>query len=104
MPDKKGGSTYNTVVSGVGFDDLKLDCSHTTTHKEKIALADGSVGLEEVGLEVNLEEVSGDTLDSVVDGEDVDALSVLDICAGVKRNDISKTDTQVLADDCGTGS
>jgi hypothetical protein len=101
---KREESTYDTVVGGVGFDDLELDRSHTTTDEEEIALADGSVGLEEVRLEVDLEEVSGDALDGVVDGEDVDALSILDISAGVKRHDISKTDTQVLADDCGTGS
>lgn len=98
------GSTYDTVIGGVGFDDLELDGSHTTADEEEIALANGSVGFEEVGLEVDLEEVSGDALDSVVDREDMDALSVLDISAGVKRDDISKTDTQVLADDCGTRS
>lgn len=94
--------TYNTVVGGISLDDLELNSSHASTDQEEVPLADGSVGLQEVGFEVNLEQVSSDALNSVVDREDVNAFAVFDISAGVKGDNISETDTKVLTNNCGT--
>lgn len=44
-------------------------------------LTDGAVRLQEVGLQEGVEQVAGHALDSVVDGQHVDALAVLDIRA-----------------------
>lgn len=93
--------TYNAVLCWVSLNDLELDGTHASADQEKIALADGSVGLEEVWLQVDLEQVAGDALDSIVHGENVDALSVFDVGAGMKGDNISKADTQVLANNCG---
>lgn len=93
--------TYNAVVSGVSFDDFELDGSHASTDQEKVSLADGSVSLQEVRLEVDLKQVSGNALNRVVDREDMNALSVFDISACMKGNDVSETDTKVLANNCG---
>lgn len=96
--------TYNAVLCWVSLNDLELDGTHASADQEKIALADGSVGLQEVWLQVDLEQVAGDTLDGVVYGENMDALSVLDVGAGVKGDNVSKADTQVLANNCGAKS
>jgi hypothetical protein len=47
----------------------------------KAHLAHGAVGLQEVGLEEGVEQVAGDALDGVVNGQHVHALAVLDISA-----------------------
>lgn len=36
----------NAEFGGIGFNDLELDCSHTTTDKESVALPDRSVSLD----------------------------------------------------------
>jgi len=50
--------------------------NHTMAH-----LADGAVGLQEVGLQEGVEQVARDALDRVVDGQHVHALPVLHIRA-----------------------
>jgi hypothetical protein len=85
--------TYNTVICWFSLDNLELDSSHTAANKEEISLADRSIGFQEVWLEVDLEQVSSDTLDSVVDWQDMDAFAILDIRASMERDDISETDT-----------
>jgi hypothetical protein len=54
---------------------------------------------EEVGLEVDIEDVSAQTLDGVVEGKNVDALAVLDVEARVYVNEITKLDAQVITSD-----
>jgi hypothetical protein len=44
-------------------------------------LADGAVGLQEVGLQEGVKQIAGHALDGVVDGQHMDALAVLDIGA-----------------------
>jgi len=60
---------------------------------------DGSVGLEEVGLEEDLEPVSGHSFDRVVDGEDVDPLAVLDVRTFGNGDDVTESDSEVVSDD-----
>jgi len=48
----------NAVWTGVCLDHLELYCPHATTHEENVAFVDGSVGLQEVGLQVYLKQVS----------------------------------------------
>ena len=57
---------------------------------------DGSVGLEEVGLEVDLESVSCDALDGVVQRQHVDLLAVLDIGAGRDGHHVAQADAKVV--------
>ena len=71
---------------------------------------DGSVRLQEVGLEEHLEPISGKTFNRVVDGQNVDPLSVLDIRALCHRYDIAETHAQIVTNDaihsnlfCGDG-
>lgn len=52
------GRTY-TIRGGVNLDDLEVDGPHAATDLEDVTLADGAVRLQEVGLEVNIEEVAG---------------------------------------------
>jgi len=90
---------YNAVGAGVALDDLELDGAHGGADEEEVALAEGAVRLEEVGLEEGLKEVAGDALDRVVDGEDVDAGAVLDVGAGVDRDNVAQADAEVASDD-----
>jgi hypothetical protein len=60
---------------------------------------DGPVSLEEVGLEEDLEPVSGQAFDRVVDGEDVDPLAVLDVRTFGNRDDVAESDSEVVSDD-----
>ena len=94
-----GVGRHDAVGGGVGLDDLELDGVHGGPDEEEVALLDGPVGLEEVGLEVDVEEVAGDALDGVVEGEDVDALAVRDVAAGRDGHNVGETDAEVLAND-----
>ena len=72
---------------------------HGSTDKEEVALLHRAVCPKEVGLEVNIEEVAGNTLDGVVEGKDVDALAVRDVTARGYSNNIGEADAEVLSDD-----
>lgn len=61
------------------FTDLKLHSSHSSTDQEDVSLVDRSVGLQEIGLEVDIKQVASDALHSVVNGQDVDPLAVFHI-------------------------
>lgn len=91
-------STYNTIGLRVSLNHLEFNGSHATTDKEGVALADGSIGFQEVGLEESLKEVTSQTFHSVINRQDVDTLTVLDIRAGMEGQHITKTNTQVVAD------
>ena len=55
--------------------------------------------LEEVWLEVNIEDVAAETFNRVVEGKDVDTLSVFDIKALMYVYEIAELDPQVVAGD-----
>ena len=55
--------------------------------------------LKEIWLEVNLENVTRETLDRVVEWEDVDALAVLDVQAGVYVHNIAELHAQIVTGD-----
>jgi len=89
---------HNAVLVRVCLHHLELDGTHATTHEEEVVLADGAVGLHKVRLEEDVEEVAGDALNRVVDGENVHALAVLDVRALVDGDDVTKPHLEVLAD------
>jgi len=89
----------DTVGGRISLHDLELDGVHGLADEEKVALLDGAVSLEEVGLEIDVEKVSSNTLDSVVEGEDVDALSVRDVAAGGDGDDIREANAEILTND-----
>ena len=97
VDDGVGGD--DAVRRRVCFDNLELDGVHGLADEEEVALLHGPVGLEEVGLEVHVKEIAGDTLDGVVEGEDVDALAVGDVATVGYGDDVGEADAQVLADD-----
>ena len=57
----------------------------TDTHTRSISITSsyGPVGLQEVGLEVDLKQVPSDALHCVVNGQDVDSFPVLHVWAGL---------------------
>ena len=62
-----------------------------------VSLAYWSVHFEEVGLEVHLKEVTANTLDGVIEGQNVNAFTVIDAWARVDVHEIAKLDTQIVA-------
>lgn len=94
----------DAVLGRVGLDDLELDAPRGALGEEGVALADGAVRLEEVGLEEDVEDVAGEALDRVVERQDVDALAVLDVVAGVDGGNVAELDAQIVASDCTSSS
>lgn len=58
--------SYNTVLRGIGLDDLELHGSHASANEECVALSDRSVRFKEVRLDVHIENVATETLYGVV--------------------------------------
>jgi hypothetical protein len=67
--------TTDTVRRRVDLHNLEVDSPHTPANLEDISFPDRPVSLEEVGAEVDVEQVAGKTLDRVGEGEDVDPSS-----------------------------
>jgi len=57
--------------------------------KKSISFTNGTVCLQEVGLQVHVEKVTSDTLESVIDGQNVDALAIWDIFAGIHGDQVT---------------
>mmetsp|Transcript_28920 Transcript_28920/g.62296 ORF Transcript_28920/g.62296 Transcript_28920/m.62296 type:complete len:224 (-) Transcript_28920:66-737(-) len=89
----------HAVGRGVHLHHLELHRMHRSAHKEEVALAQGAVCLQEVGLEVDLEQVAGHALDGVVQGQDVHLLAVGHVFLGCDGDSVSQPDAQVLSDD-----
>lgn len=60
---------------------LLAPSAHNFEAKGFAHLADWTVGLEEVWLQVGIEQVTSDAFNSVIDGQDMHPLAVLDISA-----------------------
>jgi hypothetical protein len=85
----------NTELGGVNLHNLKLHLSHATSYCEQVTLADWSVGLAEVGSEVDIEERAGQALNGVGNREDGNALGLIERFhisrhskTGVRRGDV----------------
>jgi hypothetical protein len=61
--------------------------------------SDGAVGLQEVGLQESIEQIARETLDGIINRQNVDSLTVLDVGALVNRDDVTESDAKVGADD-----
>jgi hypothetical protein len=58
-------------------------------------LSNRSIGFEEIRFEVDVKERTSESFHTVGDGEDGDALSILDIGTGVDGDDIAQTNAVV---------
>jgi len=88
-----------TIFSGVGFSNLEFDCSHSTTDEEGITLADWSISFVKVWFEIYVKDVPAETLDRVVEWEDMDAFTVFDVEALMYMDEVPEFDSQVVASD-----
>ena len=98
-----GVRRHDAVLGRVRLHHLELDGAHAAAHEEHVVLADGAVGLEEVRLEEDVEQVAADTLDRVVDRKDVHALAVLDVRALVHGDHVAEADLRARAGGRGRG-
>mmetsp|Transcript_33468 Transcript_33468/g.109659 ORF Transcript_33468/g.109659 Transcript_33468/m.109659 type:complete len:203 (+) Transcript_33468:2238-2846(+) len=79
--------------------DLELHRPEAATHQKEVALASRTIGLQEVGLQVRVEEVAREALDGVIQGQDMHALAVRNVTARMDGNDVTEPATEVLAHD-----
>lgn len=89
--------TDDTERTGFTLDDLELHSPHPTTGQEEISLLDGAVSIEKVGFDVDIKEVTSDTLDTVIDGKDMDPLAIRSF-ALMDRDNVTKANLQVVPD------
>jgi hypothetical protein len=80
----------DAILIRISLDNLELNGTHATAHKEEVVLPHGSVGFHEVRLEENVKEVARNALNGVINGEDMDPLAVLDIGALVDGDDVAE--------------
>lgn len=86
----------NAVLGGIDLDHLELDLSHTAADDEEVALADGAVGLTEVGGEENVEEGASDALDGVGNGENSNALGLKRVLVLRLRAQVATSTTYIF--------
>lgn len=67
----------DAILRGVDLDNLKFNLTHTTTYGKQVTLANWAVGLTEVGGEEDVEDGSGQTLNSIGNRKDSNALSLV---------------------------
>jgi hypothetical protein len=89
----------NTVGSWIRFYDLEFHRVHGRADQKEITLLDGTVGFEEVGLEVDVKEVSRHAFNGIIERKNVNALAVGDVTAAGDGNNVSKTNAKVLPND-----
>jgi len=88
----------NDAIRGwVGVDNFEFNSTHSTTSQKEISFPNRSVCLQKVRLEKDVKQISGETLDSVVNGQHMDALSVGNIWARVDADNIAHTQSQIVA-------
>mmetsp|Transcript_26025 Transcript_26025/g.29787 ORF Transcript_26025/g.29787 Transcript_26025/m.29787 type:complete len:462 (-) Transcript_26025:596-1981(-) len=96
--EQHGVGSNNTVFSRFGLDNLKFNRSETTSDQEQIALTDRSVGILEIGDQVGAGQISSQAFDGVIDGQNVNSVTVGDISTRVNTDNISKSDTEIFSD------
>ncbi len=56
--------SHNTVLCGIGLDDLELHGSHAATNEERVTLSDWPVCFQGERLDVDVENIAAKTLSS----------------------------------------
>ncbi|KAG1766301.1 hypothetical protein EDD22DRAFT_878536, partial [Suillus occidentalis] len=87
---------HYTEFGGFSLDNFEFHCPHAATNKECVALADRSICFEELGLEVDIEDVTTETFDGVVERQDVYPLAVLYVITLMDVDKIAKFHAQVI--------
>lgn len=87
----------NAKFGGVGLNDLELYSAHPSTDQERVAFTYRTIGFEEIWLQVDLKNVSTQSLDRVIKGENVDAFPVLNVMAGLDVTQIAQFHAKVVA-------
>jgi len=80
----------DAVLVGISLYHLKFNGTHASSDKEEVSLTNWAVSLQEVGLQEDVEEVSGDSLDGVVNWQNMHTFTIFDIRALVYGDNISE--------------
>ena len=77
---------------------FEFNSAHASANNEDISLVDGAIRFKEVRFEVDIKKTSSETLNSVINRQDMNPLAIFDIGAGGNRNHITKPDPEVVSD------
>mmetsp|Transcript_14740 Transcript_14740/g.30439 ORF Transcript_14740/g.30439 Transcript_14740/m.30439 type:complete len:332 (-) Transcript_14740:364-1359(-) len=87
----------DAIGAGIRFHDFEFHRMHSGSDQKQVSLFDRTVGLQKVRLQVDLEEISRNSLDGIVQGQDVNALAVRNISTGGDGDDVAQPDSQVFS-------
>jgi hypothetical protein len=88
----------NPILRRINLDDFEFHGPHTTTNGEQITLSKRSIRFEEVWFKINIKERASETFDCVCYGKDGDTFCVLDVGTGMDGDNVSKSNTDICAD------
>mmetsp|Transcript_3034 Transcript_3034/g.7689 ORF Transcript_3034/g.7689 Transcript_3034/m.7689 type:complete len:505 (+) Transcript_3034:1102-2616(+) len=90
---------HDAVGGGIRLHDLEFDGVHGRADQEQVSLFHGTVRLQKVRLEVDVEQVAGHALDGIVQWEDVHALPVRDVPTIRHGDDVGESHAEIFAHD-----
>mmetsp|Transcript_20839 Transcript_20839/g.84851 ORF Transcript_20839/g.84851 Transcript_20839/m.84851 type:complete len:319 (-) Transcript_20839:229-1185(-) len=89
----------NAIFLRIGLHNLELHGSHTAAHCEGVPLANRAIGLQKVRLEVDVEQISGQAFGTVLEGENVNAITIFHIWTRVDGDNVAKPNSKIVSDD-----
>ena len=74
---------HNAIRSRISLHHLEFHGPHSSAHSKDVTFVHRSIGVQEIGLQVNFKEVSCEPLYCVIDWQHMDPFSVFNIRAGL---------------------
>ena len=88
----------NTKFFGFGGNNFELNWLEVASDYKKVSLFDGSVSILEVWNQVGFGEVTRNSFDCVLEGEDVDFSEIGDVSCRFDLHNIAESDSKIFAD------
>lgn len=93
-----GVGSNDTELLGFGGDNFELDGFEVASDDEEVSFFNGSVGILEVWYQVGFCEVTGNALDGVLEGQDMDFSKIGYVSCRFDLHDVAETDSKVFTD------
>ena len=91
-----GVGCNDTEFFGLSGDNFELDGLEVASDDEEVSLLDGAVGILEVRDQVGFCEVTGNALDGVLEGQDMNFSKIGYVSCGFDLHDVAETDSKVF--------
>jgi hypothetical protein len=96
--EKHGIRGHNTKLFRLSSNDLEFDWLKISSNDKKISLLDWSVGVLEIRNQVGFGEISGDSLDGVLEWEDMNFGQVWNFTCWSNLNHVTQSDSEIFSD------